>query len=218
MVTLYTRRIDVLTLLLKAPDLLVNQTDARHQTALFYGAAVGWEEGLLLLLQSGANRDVTNIDGLCAAQVAGACGHLQAQALLQADPKKIMIHDACAQGRHQLVLALFRQGCPYNFKDERQGKEGLTPLMAASAHGQLDVVRILIRVPEVVKNINAVDFNGMTALHLAAAGGWTDVTFLLLASGSDRNIKDKAGLTAQGHAAQHGMTTLLTYLSQLVVA
>ena len=220
MVAAQCRRLDCLTLLLQAPDLLLDARDCHGETAVFYAARVGWDEGLLLLLKAGAGRGWRNSQGLSAAEVAASQGLLVTQALLESDPRTLHIHDVCAQGKHQHVLALFRQGCPYNFRDERKlsPTHSLTPLMAACRAGQIDVVRILLRISAIADRINEQDAQGLHALSHAAANGHTDITFILLGCGADRALVDRAGLTAQAHASRHGMATLLAFMSQLVVA
>jgi len=212
------RRLDVVKLLLKAPDLAIDAVDSRKETALMAAASVGWDEAALLLLRAGAGRWLRNTAGLTAADLAGARGRLALQALIEADPAVVHVHDAAAAGKHQLVLALLRQGCPPNFRDERPGKSAMSPLMAACKAGQIDVVRILLRLPDVLAEVNMCDQAGLTALHHAAAAGFTDVTFLLMSNGADRAVKDLQGLTPQNLAARHGFGTLVAFLGQQILA
>jgi ankyrin repeat protein len=90
--------------------------------------------------------------------------------------------------------------------------------MAACQAGKIDVVRILLRLPDVLAEVNLSDALGLTALHHAAAAGYTDVTFLLLSNGADRHIRDLHGNTPQGLAAKHGVGTLMAYMSQQIIA
>lgn len=214
MAAVSARRLDVLNLLMKAPELDLERVDSRKFTALHVCAAAGWEEGLLILLKVGANRGAKNIAGLTPAAVAAGQGRHSAVVILEADPAKMTIHEACSKGLHQHVMALFKQGCPYNYTEE----DGITPLMSACRGGQIDVVRILIRIRDVQQGVNLrCALKGMTALMYAAAHGYTDVTFLLLGHGAEKGLKDAQGLTAQGHAQRHGVATLVAYMSQQIV-
>lgn len=214
MAAVSARRLDVVNLLMKAPELDLERTDHRKFTALHVCAASGWEEGLLILLKAGASRGAKNIAGLTPAAVAAGQGRHSAVVILESDPSKLSIQDACSKGLHQHVMALFKQGCPYNYAEE----DGITPLMSACRGGQIDVVRILIRIHEIQKGVNLrCAYKGMTALMYAAAHGFTDVTFLLLGHGAEKGLKDAQGLTAQGHAQKHGAMTLLAYMSQQIV-
>ena len=94
----------------------------------------------------------------------------------------------------------------------------MSPLMAACKAGQIDVVRILLRLPGVLAEVNMCDQAGLTALHHAAGAGFTDVTFLLMSNGADRAVKDLQGLTPQNLAARHGFGTLMAFLGQQILA
>ena len=70
-----------------------------------------------------------------------------------------------------------------NLADER----GLTPLMWASAYGQVPTVALLLRAGALH---TAKGPDGERALHLAAAGGHTDIIRILLAAGAGVNEVD----------------------------
>ena len=171
----------------------------------------------MVLLKKGANRYIRDKQGALAAECPASFRYPILQALLTADPKTSFVHDAAKEGRYRQVLALFKLGCPYNFRDDRPGGNARTPLMSACEGGQIDTVRILLRFPEITqRGINLQDKLGLTALMLACSGGHTGVSFLLLSSGADRDVKDFQNKTAHAHAQTHGYATALVYLSQLV--
>ncbi len=115
------------------------------------------------------------------------------------------------------MVALLKQGCPLNYRDERAGKRMQTPLMAAAAGGQADVARMLLRNDEVLNNVDLQDSLGRTALMRAAAVGALNVTAVLLNAGCDRVLKDNEGMSARDHASKHSYTVMFQFISQSMV-
>ncbi|KAL3819816.1 hypothetical protein ACJIZ3_005721 [Penstemon smallii] len=71
-----------------------------------------------------------------------------------------------------------------------------TPLMVAATYGSIDVLKLIISIPEVEIN-RSCGIDKTTALHCAASGGSVnaiDVVKLLLVAGADPNIPDSNGL------------------------
>lgn len=89
--------------------------------------------------------------------------------------------------------------------------------MAASSGGQVDIVRMLLRYPEIQDNIDMKDSLGRTSLMRAAAVGALNVTAVLLNAGCDRSLKDNDGLTARDHASKHSYTVMFQFISQSMV-
>jgi ankyrin repeat protein len=77
------------------------------------------------------------------------------------------------------------------------GDQGLTPLMRASARGQIRTVRALLRKGA---DVNEHDASGRTALGLAAGAGRLEVVKALLAAGADPNAK-----AFSFHAGEHSV-------------
>lgn len=74
--------------------------------------------------------------------------------------------------------------------------EHRTPLMVAATYGSLDVMKLILSLPEVDVNLSCGP-DKSTALHCAASGGSVkavDVVKLLLSAGADRNSMDSGGL------------------------
>lgn len=74
--------------------------------------------------------------------------------------------------------------------------EHRTPLMIAATYGSLDVVRLILSVPNVDVNLSC-GLDRTTALHCAASGGSTNalqVVKLLVSSGADLTSIDASGL------------------------
>ncbi|XP_027113726.2 zinc finger CCCH domain-containing protein 30-like [Coffea arabica] len=75
-------------------------------------------------------------------------------------------------------------------------REERTPLMVAAAYGSVDVLKLIVSLPEVDLN-RACGPDKCTALHCATAGGAVnavDVVKVLLSAGADPNIEDANGL------------------------
>lgn len=209
---------EIISLLLKAPNLQINAVDDNGWSALFHAAFMGHEEVVLLLLKHGANRQLEDCIGHTAISVAKDHKHDIIAAIIATDPYKVHIHDACGQpGQLLAVVALLKQGCPPVYRDERPGMLAQTPLMAAASGGQQEVVRMLLRYPQVHADRDARDLLGRTALMRGAAVGALDVTAVLLNAGCDRTLSDKAGLTARDHASRHSFSIMFQFISQTMV-
>ncbi|KAL0359512.1 UNVERIFIED_CONTAM: Zinc finger CCCH domain-containing protein 30 [Sesamum angustifolium] len=71
----------------------------------------------------------------------------------------------------------------------------MTPLMVAATYGSIDILKLIVSLPEVDVNRNC-GIDKSTALHCAASGGSVnafDVVQLLLAAGADPNLVDANG-------------------------
>lgn len=109
----------------------------------------------------------------------------------QAVPLRRCIHQLSAQGEIS----------PDQITSERldlRDEAGLTPLLWASAHGQLSTVRHLLAKGA---QVGAQGLRGETALLLAAAQGHSHVVRYLLQHGASPNQADQEGNTALMYAA-----------------
>ncbi|CAF3774358.1 unnamed protein product, partial [Adineta steineri] len=77
-----------------------------------------------------------------------------------------------------------------------------TLLQCASKKGYDDLVHWLIE--QKLANLDLVDFNGNSALHLAAYGGHTSIVEYLLNSGCDSTLRNRWGTTAEEEGIKHG--------------
>ena len=73
---------------------------------------------------------------------------------------------------------------------EKADGNGWTPLIIASGHGHLDVVRLLL---EHGANWDKGDNGGYTSLHYAAFYGRLDIAKLLMVYGADLNARTNGG-------------------------
>ncbi|KAF0719331.1 Aste57867_1115 [Aphanomyces stellatus] len=90
-----------------------------------------------------------------------------------------------------------------------RNQNGCTPLHAAAASGQLEVVEWLLSVPDMKP---AVDDSGQTALHYAAFYGHLEVVQALVEHGIPLDLKDKFGRTPHIAGALNGHLDVVKYL------
>lgn len=86
--------------------------------------------------------------------------------------------------------------------------EGLGLIHWAADRGNLEILRLILRVPMV--NIDLKDSGGQTALHYASSCGHRDCAKLLLNSGADRTIVDEEGETCVDVAFDDEIKAVLT--------
>ncbi|KAJ1468583.1 ankyrin repeat-containing domain protein [Baffinella frigidus] len=95
-----------------------------------------------------------------------------------AKPCPLLWH-ACKNGFHDKVYALLSEQGVDN--EERGGRYHTTPLMIASRHYRLEIVKLLL---ETSADITAQDDRGMTAVHLAVSEQHLEVVMVLVSAGA----------------------------------
>ncbi len=97
---------------------------------------------------------------------------------------------------------------------------GISPLAAACANGQVEMVKLLLDDPEILKNIDTPNVKGQSALWLACYYGQLDVVELLLLGGA--NLKqcsiDPAQCSPSKAAADQGHGDLSEFLLNYGIA
>ena len=83
---------------------------------------------------------------------------------------------------------------------------GNTPLKIATVRGDAALVAALI---DAGARVNAINEDGVTALHHAVAQGHLAVTQLLLNAGADRHVEDRYGNLPEGYAESDAMRRTL---------
>jgi ankyrin repeat protein len=169
--------------------------------ALHYASQIG-DIGIVgTLLQAGANREVFNNKLHTPLDVCLANNHIAAANAIRFDPEKVSICLAAKHGDWTVMSALLCQGVSINTQRNHMGKnsdalqhELYTPLLAAVAYGQMEIVKQILDVPGV--DVNLANPLNQTALMFAAARGDESVVLLLLSRGADRWVLDSQGYIA----------------------
>ena len=86
---------------------------------------------------------------------------------------------------------------------------GWSPLLGAASRGHSECVEMLLQCNA---RVDVFDYEGRSALHLAADCGSMEVCKFLLEKNAFVNSKNKAGLTALHFAAAKGYTELVEFL------
>lgn len=166
--------IEMMKILLAAPGVNVNTTDAVQQTALYWAASGGSTECLKLLLKA-SGIDTNKSDPLA---VAAISGHIECVKLLLTAPginlaNSTALHKVAVNGEFQLIRLLTDAGMNVNKADHR----GNTPLHYAAKNGNIACVKRLLEAPGI--DISKTNNMQKTPLDEAISGGHTDVANIL---------------------------------------
>jgi ankyrin repeat protein len=166
------------------------------------------------LLQSGANVNAAQVDGMTALHWAVWRDNVElARRLVEmgADVNAANRYDvrplslACANGDAELVELLLKTGAGAN----TTLPGGETPLMTAARTGRLGAVQALL---DHKAGVNATDRKGQTAIMWAAAEGHADVVRILIESGADFRAPLKSGFTPLMFAVREGRQKVVQVL------
>ncbi len=135
-----------------------------------------------------------------------------------ANSSKIDLNHLPEYGKGTAVLIraieLNDQACAKALLDQGMGTSadsfGNLPLLAATEHSNLPMIRLLV---EHGAEVNAANQMGTTALMCAAKNGSASELSYLLAHGAKANLLDKSGNTALSLARQHNRTEAVELLS-----
>ena len=125
------------------------------------------------------------------------------------------LHLACQNGQQQMAKALLKRGANRMARDSKQR----TSCHYASQFGHLSCLTLLIGQPGRRKmtpaEVDAADYEGATALHMAAAAGQTTLAGVLLEAGARLDAKTARGTTPlmaaqQKHPANAALIALLS--------
>ncbi|KAL1021573.1 hypothetical protein UPYG_G00015040 [Umbra pygmaea] len=165
----------------------VDQKGDLGRTALHEASLLGSDNFVYLLLQSGAEPNVCDVDNLTPLALAAETGHLnvvevllQKGAKTQSQTEGSLLFEAVASGNPDIVSLLLEYGADPN----RPNHSGYLPIHCAAYHGHLLVLELLISVTV----MEAISRSGMSPLHSAAAGGHTQCLDVLLNAGYDPNF------------------------------
>ena len=183
-----------------------NSVDASGETALWKASAAGHLDIVHIILDAGADLDISRRDGCSPLYASAWRGHLEIlQCLLTsgADPDKAdlvgrtPLFVAADHGRLTCVCSLLLAAATVDKADQY----GRTPLMIASERGHLAVVCSLL---EAGAEPDSADLRGRTPLFNAAELGHRTVVSMLLHRGADAQKADEQGRTPLFVAADGG--------------
>ena len=170
-----------------------NVRDSEGWTPLHYAAEEGYEDGISLLIDAGADVNAINPSGYSAYYILMICENYSpsiiaklysAGAELGSD-----LHEAILLNIETEINYLIERKKFINAKDDL----GNTPLHMAIAANRADLITPLI---EAGANIDDVDDYQTTPLHEASAVGQDYAVMILLNLGSSIDLKDYNGRTA----------------------
>jgi ankyrin repeat protein/CRP-like cAMP-binding protein len=154
-----------------------NMSDYDQRTALMLAASRGFRDVISVLLSAGAIPNSEDTFG--------------GTALLE----------ACKHGHDDVIDVLVKAGAQLGSSTQQSGKMAIL-LCSTVYNGDLKLLRRLLRAGA---DVDAVDYDGRTALHIAAAEGNVPAVELLVAEGgADVEKRDRWGATAGEEARRVG--------------
>ncbi|KAH7696229.1 CAMK/DAPK/DAPK protein kinase, partial [Aphelenchoides avenae] len=118
------------------------------------------------------------------------------------------MHVSAGAGFEQMVVFLQRHGSVLDVEDRR----GDTPLFWAARNGHAHLVRYFVDAKNVKVNVNHVNKNKETALHVATRYTQVESVLALLENSANVDVQDEHGETALHIASWHGYAMLLSIL------
>eukprot|EP00439_Symbiodinium_sp_Y106_P026511 s797_g3.t1 len=184
-------------------------------TALMMASAGGHVEVASLLLDAGANKELTDIDGCSALMLACEAGHEEVVSLLlrngaNMDAANVLgrtiLLRASAGGNVDCVSLLLAAGVD----TERADINGDIALIAATGACHVEIVDLLLKASA---NCDVANNRGNTALMLASAAGQVELVSLLLKQGANKDVGDNLdGSTALMKASAEDQLEVLSLL------
>lgn len=195
--------------------------DDEGGTPLFYATKENEFTAVKLLLERSADANVALTNGLTPLHEAAANGSirtcnllLEHKAQLEATtPSGTALHFAVSENREKTAEMLIKRGANVNAVNSK----GVTPLMFACLMDKPVVAKeLLVAESDLTMTIPG----GITALHMAAETGATDIVKLFLETrGEDAkvaaNLKSDAGAVPLQHAAGKGHHEIVTLLQPI---
>jgi ankyrin repeat protein len=204
--------------------------NARHpvtgHTALYCAARAGNVEAVKFLTEQGAEPDLSQRTKSTALHAASFFGHADVvRCLLESGADYRILNDsgnaAEEEAFNNAVIGVFTElkQSPYvrvaadevewffkngltQHRDTEYFAQRQTLLQCASKKGYGKLVHWLVE--QQLANLDLVDFNGNSALHLAAYGGHIDIVDYLLNRGCDSTLRNRWGTTAEEEGSKYG--------------
>ena len=185
---------DAVRLLLSVIDFHIDAQaymyEQNQTTATFIASAHGHLEVISVLLEYGANPNISTKDGTTPLMIASCKGHVEVVKYLldvhvdvntEREDGATALYFACQNGYSVAVSALLQYGANANVLT----KTGRTPLMIASLKGHLDIVECLLKT---LVDVNVQTIEGATAIYFASQNGHSEVVSILLQYGANSAI------------------------------
>ncbi|KAM9817515.1 ankyrin repeat and SOCS box protein 2-like [Neosynchiropus ocellatus] len=203
-----------LKVLLAAQPGMVNQPTERGETALLIATSRENLTPAEVLLEHGANTDISNHDRetplykACersnAALVAALLNH-GASVNAQSHLGWTALQEAVSRNNVEICEMLLKAGAKLNLANIY----GITPTFTAAQSGQVAALRCLLKHGA---DVNTEAADGATALYEAAKNGHEETVELLLSQNADANKPGKTGLLPIHVAAQRGSDIIVSML------
>lgn len=180
----------------------VNSSDYDRRTALHIAAAEGHTEVVQLLLDLKADVDLKDrwehraIDEAKTVQVQQILGRMEA---VKEGDESGRSSASPSLSPQPARLAMTLNGLPPS--KEEQEMEDSRRLCCAAAAGSLDLLKGLTAARA---DVNSVDYDGRSAMHVASAHGQLDAVKWLAEAKADVSKRDHFGLTPLAEAERHG--------------
>eukprot|EP00953_Heterococcus_sp_UTEX-ZZ885_P037180 19119-Heterococcus_DN1.PRE.2 len=166
----------------------LNISNANGETLLHLAAASGQRPMLQYLMRNGLNANTASHNAVTPARMAAEAGNTEAvQTLLEHGASATVVD---SHGDNLLIVAV------------RQGHTDVVQLLLSSDSSN----------DQQALDVNAVNVDGRTALHIAASKDRTAAAALLLQHGAAVNAPDNNGYTALEFAAAHSSAELVQLL------
>lgn len=200
----------------------VNSADCDGVGALFLAAVNDNARAVDVLIEAGANIEVQDSREWTPLHAASAEGSSYAVAALlrQGANKEKMerrgntpLHLAAENGRPDVVRVLLRSGADANRRVCGTFSQ-YSAMDLAALHSQKRHLDVLKALAELGGNVNAVDVDGSTALHVAAKWNKSSAIKVLVAAGADVEARQSAGRTPLHLAAAGGQSNAVLALTR----
>ncbi|KAK2855771.1 hypothetical protein Q5P01_004506 [Channa striata] len=203
-----------LKVLLSAQPGMINKRTDCGETALLIAVNKDQLRCIEVLLEHGADPDITNYDK--ETPLYKACERNNAATVAMLLNHGVGVNTHCIHGCTALQEAVVHDNVEIcemllkaGAKQNLTNMFGISPLFTAAQSGHLATLRFLLRHGA---DINSQAADGATALYEAAKNGHEDTVKLLLSQNADANKPGKTGLLPLHIAAQRGSDTIVSML------
>ncbi|KAM9777394.1 ankyrin repeat and SOCS box protein 2-like [Neosynchiropus ocellatus] len=207
-------RAECLKSLLAAHPSSVDKRTLQEQTPLLLAVSCGHLSCARVLLEAGADPDISNknketpLYKACASENADLVDLLLsfgATANQRCGQGWTALHEAVSRNNTEICEVLIRGGAAVN----PANTYSVTPLITAAQRGHMRALKFLIAKGA---DVNLQTCDGVTALHEAAKYGHKEVVAELLSRNADANSSTDGGFLPLHVAAQHGHHQVVTQL------